>query len=123
MTKTILLPDWLLVDAAEPPRQGWGLVIEGGQVAVTGPGPDLVARHPDAEKVPASGRVMVPGFVNAHHLATMKPTAFLINTSRGPLVNEADLAAALNALRASFDSHRGDLVSFFSVTTRPGQVC
>jgi glycerate dehydrogenase len=35
--------------------------------------------------------------VNAERLALMKPTAFLINTGRGPLVNEADLAAALNA--------------------------
>lgn len=36
------------------------------------------------------------GFVNARCLAAMKKSAFLINTSRGPLVNEADLAAALN---------------------------
>jgi glycerate dehydrogenase len=39
------------------------------------------------------------GLVNARRLETMKPSAFLINTSRGPLVNEADLAAALNAGR------------------------
>ncbi len=37
------------------------------------------------------------GFVNAGRLATMKPTAFFLNTSRGLLVNESDLAAALNA--------------------------
>jgi len=37
------------------------------------------------------------GLVNARRLAMMKSSAFLINTSRGPLVNEADLAAALNA--------------------------
>ena len=36
------------------------------------------------------------GLVNAGRLALMKPTAYLINTSRGPVVNEADLAAALN---------------------------
>lgn len=36
------------------------------------------------------------GFVNATLLATMKPTALLINTARGGLINEADLADALN---------------------------
>ena len=34
--------------------------------------------------------------VNAERLKTMKPTAILINTSRGPVVNEQDLADALN---------------------------
>jgi phosphoglycerate dehydrogenase-like enzyme len=37
--------------------------------------------------------------INARTLATMKPTAFLINTSRGAVVNEADLYAALKAKR------------------------
>src|SRR5665213_6329 len=35
-------------------------------------------------------------FVNTELLQTMKPTSFLINTSRGGLVNEQDLAEALN---------------------------
>ena len=39
------------------------------------------------------------GLVNAARLAPMKPTAFLINTGRGPLIVEQDLAAALNAGR------------------------
>lgn len=39
------------------------------------------------------------GLVNARRLAQMKPTAFLINTSRGPLVVERDLAEALRADR------------------------
>lgn len=34
--------------------------------------------------------------VNAKRLKTMKPNAILINTGRGPLVNEQDLANALN---------------------------
>jgi glycerate dehydrogenase len=36
------------------------------------------------------------GFVNADLLNYMKPSAFLINTSRGTLLNESDVAQALN---------------------------
>ena len=39
------------------------------------------------------------GLVNRALLERMKPTAYLINTSRGPLVNEADLAEALTQRR------------------------
>jgi len=37
--------------------------------------------------------------VNAPRLALMKPTAFLLNTSRGPLIDEPALADALNSGR------------------------
>jgi glycerate dehydrogenase len=39
------------------------------------------------------------GMINARTLALMKPSAFLINTSRGPLVVDPDLADALHGRR------------------------
>lgn len=36
------------------------------------------------------------GFINKETLSKMKPSAFLVNTGRGPLVDEQDLADALN---------------------------
>lgn len=36
------------------------------------------------------------GLINAKNLRKMKPSAFLINTSRGPIVNDVDLTDALN---------------------------
>lgn len=37
------------------------------------------------------------GMINAKRLGLMKPSAFLLNTARGPLVDEKDLAGALNS--------------------------
>jgi glycerate dehydrogenase len=37
--------------------------------------------------------------INAARLALMKPTAYLVNTARGGLINDADLAQALNERR------------------------
>jgi glycerate dehydrogenase len=39
------------------------------------------------------------GMINRQRLAFMKPTAFLLNTSRGPLIVEEDLTEALHAKR------------------------
>jgi D-3-phosphoglycerate dehydrogenase len=39
------------------------------------------------------------GLINAQRLALMKPDAYLVNTSRGPVVNEQALAEALKAGR------------------------
>ncbi|HYQ58242.1 MAG TPA: D-2-hydroxyacid dehydrogenase, partial [Draconibacterium sp.] len=39
------------------------------------------------------------GFINKAAIEKMKPTTFLINTGRGPLINETDLADALNSGR------------------------
>ncbi len=39
------------------------------------------------------------GMVNKHTIELMKPTAFIINTARGPLVNEPDLLEALRNKR------------------------
>ena len=36
------------------------------------------------------------GLINLERLRQMKPTTFLLNTSRGPVINDKDLATALN---------------------------
>jgi len=75
-------------DAAAPPQTG----AESVDLETLFRRSDVVSLHcpltPETEDL-----------VNAKRLALMKPTALLINTSRGPVVNERDLADALNTGR------------------------
>jgi glycerate dehydrogenase len=58
-----------------------------------------VLRESDAVSLHAPLFPETRGMINAQSLRLMKPSAFLINTSRGPLVVDQDLADALNAGR------------------------
>ncbi len=73
-------------------RSGTG-TVEGGEHASL----DRVFRESDVVSLHCPLTPDTKDLVNAARLAAMKRTAFLINTARGALVNEADLAAALDA--------------------------
>jgi glycerate dehydrogenase len=60
---------------------------------------DALFRESDVVTLHCPLTAETKGLVNAARLALMKRTAFLINTGRGPLVEEQDLADALNAGR------------------------
>ncbi|MBN1141801.1 MAG: D-2-hydroxyacid dehydrogenase [Deltaproteobacteria bacterium] len=57
---------------------------------------ETLFRESDAVTLHCPLTAATQGLVNAERLALMKPSAYLINTGRGPLVEEAALAAALN---------------------------
>ena len=58
---------------------------------------DTLVRQADIISVNAPLQQSTRHLIDAHALRLMKPTAFLINTARGDLVDEAALAAALHA--------------------------
>ena len=60
---------------------------------------DTLFRESDVLSVHCPLTPETRGLVDAARLATMKPSAYVLNTSRGPVVNEADLADALNTGR------------------------
>jgi len=57
---------------------------------------DALFRESDVVSLHCPLTAQTKNFVNAQRLAMMKPSAFLVNTSRGPVVDEPALAAALN---------------------------
>ena len=62
-------------------------------------GLDRLLRESDVVSLHCPLTAETERLVNAATLATMKPTAFLVNTARGALVDEPALAAALDAGR------------------------
>jgi D-3-phosphoglycerate dehydrogenase len=64
-----------------------------------------VAHHADAVTINVAANAETKHLVNAEFLAAMRPGAYLINTSRGSVVDEAALARAIEAkkIRAGLD--------------------
>lgn len=60
---------------------------------------DSVLRQSDVLSLHCPLTPRTQAIINDRNLARMKPTAFLINTGRGPLIDEAALAKALNSGR------------------------
>ncbi len=58
-----------------------------------------IARHSDFISIHSPLNEETQYLVNNEFISQMKPTACLINTARGPIVNEADLIAALQSGR------------------------
>jgi D-3-phosphoglycerate dehydrogenase len=72
--------------------------------------PIEVARHADAVTINVAANAETKHLVNAEFLAAMSPGAYLINTSRGSVVDEAALEAAVRekGLRAGLDVFEGE---------------
>jgi glycerate dehydrogenase len=60
---------------------------------------DTLFRESDVVSLHCPLTPQTANLVNAQRLSLMKPTAFLLNTSRGALVDEPALADALNSSR------------------------
>jgi glycerate dehydrogenase len=60
---------------------------------------DTLCRESDVVSLHCPLTPQTANLVDARRLSLMKPTAFLLNTSRGPLVDQAALADALNSGR------------------------
>jgi len=72
--------------------------------------PIEVARRADAVTINVAANGETRHLVNAEFLGAMKPGAYLINTSRGSVVDEAALADAVKTrgLRAGLDVYEGE---------------
>ncbi|MGI9420815.1 MAG: phosphoglycerate dehydrogenase [Geminicoccaceae bacterium] len=60
---------------------------------------ETLLKESDFVSVNAPHTPLTDKLINAERLALMKPTAYLVNTARGGLVDEADLTEALRARR------------------------
>ncbi len=84
---------------------------------------EALLRESDVVVVTAALTQQTRGMVNAELLALMKPAAMLVNTARGPIVDEAALEACLRDGRiagAELDVYQRERPDFEGAGPRPG---
>lgn len=86
--------------AVEQRLQGWGVAIQASDPYVEGTLPlEELLRTSDVVSLHVVLTAQTRNMIGARELALLKPSAILVNTSRGGAVVEADLAAAIDAGR------------------------
>ena len=61
----------ITVDAEDSVIYGGAVAVEADRIAAVGPAGEILARYPDAERIDARGKAVLPGFANLHtHLGT-----------------------------------------------------
>jgi cytosine/adenosine deaminase-related metal-dependent hydrolase len=63
---TLVVAEWLVTAADEPPRRDWAVRVIGDRIDRVGPTGELRTDHPDDPVHDARGHIVMPGFVNAH---------------------------------------------------------
>ncbi len=63
---TLILPEWLILSAREPPRRSWGVRVVGDLITDVASNEDLAQKYPVDRVIQAREQVLSPGFVNTH---------------------------------------------------------
>lgn len=140
----LLVPGHVLL--ADGPTRGHAVVVSGGKFTAVGPADELVASHPHLEPLALPDKLLMPGFIDAHHHLTQsfgKALAFgepseiyrriwvpLENCLDENLVYLSAKLAALEALRGGFTTvcdagtrASGDAATIASATQEVGVRC
>jgi 5-methylthioadenosine/S-adenosylhomocysteine deaminase len=62
----LIFPSWCILSAVENPREGWGVRVNGSEIADVASRELLKQRYPFDEIWDAPGQVLAPGFIDAH---------------------------------------------------------
>ncbi|MEU3895150.1 amidohydrolase family protein [Streptomyces sp. NPDC045251] len=123
----LLVPEKLLLP--EGPVDGWSVVVRDGRFEAVGPVEEVRRAHPGLRAVPLPGRLLMPGFVDAHHHLTQSFGAALAFGEPSeifrrvwvPLEGALDEESAYTAAKlAALEALRGGFTTVADAGTRAG---
>ncbi len=133
MKGMLILPEWLIVGALLAPKKDWGIRISGDTITDVASNDQLRKKFKEDEVLEAPGKVLSPGFVNAHtHIYGVlahgiplekAPSGFwpFLEDFWWPLVEnklDQDMICAATDLRCA-DMLKSGVTSFFDCTEAP----
>lgn len=63
---TIITSDWLIANSQKEPLRSHGIRVQNTQITEIGDNHELKAKYPEDELIDGTGKILLPGFVNAH---------------------------------------------------------